>query len=131
MLSVIPRQRIKVIAGESVVGRTEKNTDIIRECQKLAEILHLQFHSIIQCFYDNGVVKFIEVNPRYGGASNLSFRAGGESPRWLIQLVAGREVTTSPDRQFIDKLTMLRYSQDIFIHPDEQHEQSDTQERPS
>src|SRR3990167_3143388 len=132
VLSVIPRQRIKVVAGESVVGRTEKNADIIRECQRLAGILKLQFHSIIQCFYDNRVVKFIEVNPRYGGASNLSFQAGGESPRWLIQLVTGREVTAPPVGEFLDNLTMLRYSQDIFIHPDDkQDDQSDTQERPS
>ena len=130
VLSVIPRQRIKVIAGESVVGRTEKNTDIIRECQRLAGILHLQFHSIIQCFYDNGVVKFIEVNPRYGGASNLSFQAGGESPRWLIQMVAGRKITAPPIGDFVDNMTMLRYSQDIFIGPDEQYDESDTKERP-
>src|SRR3990167_8933863 len=131
VLSIIPRRRVKVIAGESVVGRTEKNTDIIRECQKLAESLHLQFHSIIQCFYDNGVVKFIEVNPRYGGASNLSFQAGGESPRWLVQMVAGRDITSPPIGEFVDELTMLRYSQDIFIYPDEQHEQSTPEERPT
>ena len=131
VLSVIPRQRIKVVAGESVVGRTENNTDIIRECQRLAGMLQLKFHSVIQCFYDNGVVKFIEVNPRYGGASNLSFQAGGESPRWLVQIVAGREVTAPPIGEFLDKLTMLRYSQDIFIHPDEQNEQEYPTKRPS
>src|SRR3990172_11613834 len=114
VLSVIPRQRIKVIAGESVVRSEENNADIIRECQRLAGMLQLKFHSVIQCFYDNGAVKFIEVNPRYGGASNLSFQAGGESPRWLIQLVAGLEVTAPPVGEFLDKLTMLRYSQDIF-----------------
>lgn len=122
VLSVIPRQRIRVVAGESIVGRTEKNAAIMCECQRLAEALKLKYHSVIQCFYDDGIVKFIEVNPRYGGASNLSFRAGGESPRWLVQMVNGRIVTAPPIGEFVDNLTMLRYSKDIFIYPDGKHE---------
>lgn len=129
VLSVIPRQRIKIVAGESVVSRTEKNADIMRECQRMAEMLKLKYHSVIQCFYDNGVVKFIEVNPRYGGASNCSFVAGGESPRWLVQMVNGKTVTAPPIGEFLDNLTMLRYSQDIFIHNGGNYENPITQER--
>lgn len=130
VISVIPRQRIRVVAGESVVSRTEKNADLMRECQRMAEALKLKYHSVIQCFYDNGVVKFIEVNPRYGGASNCSFVAGGESPKWLIQMVNGRKVTTPPMGKFIDNLTMLRYSRDIFIYPDERYDTESTEEEP-
>ena len=39
VLSVVPRQRIKIMGGESWVGRTEKNADIMRESQRLAEAL--------------------------------------------------------------------------------------------
>src|SRR3990167_7707167 len=118
VLSVVPRQRIKIMGGESWVGRTEKNADIMRESQRLAEALKLKYHSVIQCFYDNGIVKFIEVNPRFGGASNCSFVAGANSPRWLVQLATGRDVTAPPIGDFLDNLTMLRYSQDTFVYPE-------------
>ena len=118
VLSVVPRQRIKIMGGESWVGRTEKNADIMRESQGLAEALKLKYHSVIQCFYDNGIVKFIEVNPRFGGASNCSFVAGANSPRWLVQLATGRQVTAPPIGDFLDNLTMLRYSQDTFVYPE-------------
>ena len=122
VVSVVPRQRIKIMGGESWVGRTEKNTDIMRESQRLAETLKLKYHNVIQCFYDNGVVKFIEVNPRFGGASNCSFVAGANSPRWLVQLATGRQITAPPIGEFIDNLTMLRYSQDVFVYPETGHE---------
>jgi len=118
VLSVVPRQRIKIMGGESWVGRTEKNADIMQESQRLAEALRLKYHSVIQCFYDAGIVKFIEVNPRFGGASNCSFVAGANSPRWLVQLATGRDVTAPPIGDFLDNLTMLRYSQDTFVYPE-------------
>jgi carbamoyl-phosphate synthase large subunit len=118
VLSVVPRQRIKIMGGESWVSTTTKNPDIMRESQRLAETLKLKYHSVIQCFYDNGVVKFIEVNPRFGGASNCSFEAGANSPRWLVQLATGRQVTAPHIGDFVDKLTMLTYSCDTFVYPE-------------
>ena len=123
VLSVIPRKRIKIIGGESWIGQTEKNTAVIYEAKRLAEALKLKYHSVIQCFYDGSSVKFIEVNPRYGGASNCSFAAGGDSPRWLVQMAMGRTVTAPPIGEFVDKLTMLRYSQDVFVYADDRCEE--------
>lgn len=67
ILSVVPRERLVTFDGESFVGRTCKDWDIIREAARLAQTLGLVGHNTIQCFWHEGRIKFIEVNPRYGG----------------------------------------------------------------
>ncbi|KKL08155.1 hypothetical protein LCGC14_2578730, partial [marine sediment metagenome] len=60
---------------------------------------------------------FIEINPRFGGASNIAFKAGMESPLKILQIIKGENV-----KQFIgefrENLIMLRYTQDFFITKD-------------
>jgi carbamoyl-phosphate synthase large subunit len=114
IISVVPRERISVFGGESFVGRTYKNNFLINEGSKLAEKLHLIGHNTIQCFFDNDETVFIEVNPRYGGGANLSFAAGANTPRYLIQLVKNKKVK-SRIGQFQDSFIMLRYTEDFFV----------------
>ncbi|MDP2676866.1 MAG: ATP-grasp domain-containing protein [bacterium] len=113
IISVVPRERISIFGGESFVGKTYKNTTLIRGVIKLAEALHLIGHNTIQCFFDGKNIKFIEVNPRYGGGSPLSFASGVSTPAYLVRLVRGQKV---PSRigAFKDNLVMLRYTQDIY-----------------
>ena len=117
ILTVVPRQRLSIFGGESFIGRTCKNWDIINESMRLAKALNLIGHNTIQCFLHNGQVKFIEVNPRYGGAANLGFAAGAFTPRMLVRLVLGREVKPCVG-DFKDNLYMLRYTDDIFVDED-------------
>jgi len=117
VLSVVPRERLSIFGGESFIGRTCKNWNIINESMRLAEALNLIGHNTIQCFLHNGQVKFIEVNPRYGGAANLGFAAGVFTPRMLVRLVSGKEVKPCVG-EFRDNLYMLRYTEDIFVDED-------------
>ena len=118
VLSVVPRERLSVFGGESFIGRTCKNWDIIKEAVRLAQVLGLVGHNTIQCFWHEGRVKFIEVNPRYGGAANLGFAAGAFTPRMLIRMVLGKEVKPSIG-DFEDRYYMLRYTEDIFLSEQE------------
>lgn len=112
-ISIVPRVRITVIAGESKVGITVKDKQITELCSILGKKMGLVGHNVIQCFKTkSGEIKFIEVNPRFGGASNLSFAAGRRTPRYLIQLLLNKDVSVQP---FKENLIMLRYSEDIFI----------------
>jgi carbamoyl-phosphate synthase large subunit len=115
VLSVVPRERIRVLSGESFVSKTSMNLVLINEAIRLAGQMKLMGHNTIQCFFDQGAVKFIEVNPRFGGASTLSFAAGADSPMLLLRLLAGQ-----PVEPFIGKfrhdLVMLRYTQDLFLN---------------
>lgn len=114
VLSVVPRERLLVFGGESFVGRTCKNWNIIQEATRLAQSLRLVGHNTIQCFWHQGQVKFIEVNPRYGGGANLGFASGAFTPRMLVRLILGKEVKPIIG-EFNDKLYMLRYTEDIFL----------------
>lgn len=114
IISVIPRQRMYVFGGESFITKTVRHTSIIEESFRLAEELKLVGHNTIQCFLDGGTVKFIEVNPRYGGASHLGFAAGASTPLFLVKLLHGRPV--EPITDFKDDYLMLRYTDDLFIY---------------
>lgn len=114
VITVVPRERLSIFGGESFVGRTCKNWDIIREAVRVAGTLELKGHNTIQCFLHDGKVKFIEVNPRYGGGASLSFAAGAFTPRYLVRLVMGKEVEPAIG-EFEDGCIMLRYTEDIFL----------------
>ncbi len=114
VISVVPRERVRIFGGESFVGRTTLNTLLIQEASRLATKLGLVGHNTIQCFLDDGVVKFIEVNPRFGGGANLGFAAGAPTPLFLVRLLNGEELGPRVGN-FQDDYVMLRYTEDIFL----------------
>lgn len=117
VISVVPRERIRIFDGESFISKTSKNAVLIQEATRLAENLGLIGHNTIQCFYDNNIVKFIEVNPRFGGAAHLGFAAGAPTPVFLVKLLNG-ETLEPKIGKFKDNYIMLRYTQDLFLDTD-------------
>ncbi len=118
IISVVPRKRLFVLGGESFVGITSKNWNLIDEAVRLAKALKLTGHNTIQCFLKDDKVLFIEVNPRYGGGANLGFASGAFTPRYLVQIVAGQSPAPRIG-EFKDRLLMLRYTDDLFLEEKE------------
>ena len=114
VISAVPRRRVVVTGGESFVSRTVKDPELMDESARLSTALGLVGHNTIQCFRDSGGVRFIEVNPRYGGGAALSIAAGADTPLWLIKL-AGGETLAPRIGDFTDAMMMLRYTQDVFV----------------
>jgi len=114
VISVVPRERIHIFGGESFVSRTSKNPALIQEAIWLATKLQLIGHNTIQCFLDDNIIKFIEVNPRFGGAAHLGFAAGAPTPLFLVKLLKG-EALEPRIGQFKDNYLMLRYTDDLFF----------------
>jgi len=114
VISIIPRERIATFCGESFVAKTYKNKIIIDEVINLTKKLNLIGHNTIQCFFDGKNVKFIEVNPRYGGGANLGFFAGANTPHFLIKILQNKKIKYKID-EFKEGLIMLRHTEDIFI----------------
>ncbi len=114
VISVVPRQRILVVGGESYVSCTVKDIRLRNEAIRLAKALRLEGHNTIQCFLKGDQVKFIEVNARYGGAAALGFAAGAKTPLDLVRIVNGKQVEPHVD-DFQEGLFMLRYTQDLFL----------------
>ena len=113
IISVVPRERINIFGGESFVGKTVKNKILIDSAIKIANKLKLIGHNTIQYFFDGKTVKFIEVNPRYGGGAALGFAAGADTPRFLIKILKG-DIPTPQIGRFKEGLVMMRYSEDFF-----------------
>jgi carbamoyl-phosphate synthase large subunit len=114
--SVVPRLRIETRAGEISKGITVKNQAIIAAGKKVVEALPGAVGCLtVQCFLlPNGELKFIEINPRFGGGVPLSIKAGADFPRWIIEMMLGREPEIEIDG-WQDGVVMLRYDDAIFV----------------
>ncbi len=121
-LQAVPRLRLAVRNGEAYKSRVDALDDLATMALDLCAKLGCIGHNVVQAFYrpENGP-KFIEVNPRFGGASNLSIVAGLDSPARIIQLLAGEDEEARRPRQIRHGLTMLRYSDDIFMAAEDLH----------
>lgn len=113
----VARRRLEVKAGESVKSRVEQLDDLCDRAEGICASLGLIGHITVQAFYSElSGARFIEVNPRFGGASNLSIRAGLESPARLLQLLAGQEDEALRKRPIHFGLTMLRHAEDVIVN---------------
>lgn len=120
VISIVPRQRIEVRAGEVSKGRTVKDMAIIERTLELCNKLKIDENIkpigplTIQCIVDlKGNIKFIEVNPRFGGGVPLSFEAGVAYAELLRKMVKGEEIL--PIIGEFKELTMLRYDEAVYI----------------
>ncbi|MHC4512023.1 MAG: ATP-grasp domain-containing protein [Planctomycetota bacterium] len=92
---VVPRRRIEVRAVEKLGAGPSVVT--------------------LQLFLtDDNKIKFIEINPRFGGGAPLSIKAGADFPKWILQELTGRKTNIRPDG-FKDGLTMLRYDSEVWL----------------
>ena len=113
--SVVPRLRLETRAGEVSKGVTVKNQLIIETTKKVAEQLPGALGCLtIQCFLTpGGELKYIEINPRFGGGFPLSIEAGADFPRWIIQMMLGMNPDIEIDG-WQDGTVMLRYDDAVF-----------------
>ena len=113
---VVPRKRIEVRAGEVSKGQVAKNARIMSEAAKLVERLGAGPGVItLQLFLTGGgKIKYIEINPRFGGGAPLSIKAGADFPKWILQELTGKKPNIRPDG-FKDGLIMLRYDSEVWL----------------
>jgi len=114
VISVVPRMRIEVKAGEVQKSKTVNDMQIIQKGKEICEKLGYKGPLTIQCFKaGTGEILFTEINPRMGGGVPLTFEAGVEYGRIFADMVSGRKV--EPIIGNFKELTMLRYDEAVFI----------------
>lgn len=114
VLSVIPRERLEVRAGEVSKSRTVFRSDLIEEGRRIVESLGAIGPVTAQCIDNGGDVYWIEINPRFGGGVPLSIKAGVDYPYLLFQMLQRQEIKPLLG-QFRHDLTMLRYDQAVYF----------------
>jgi len=113
---VVPRRRIEVRAGEVSKGQVVKDTRIMAEALRLVEKLGAGPGVVtLQLFLtSDNKVKFVEINPRFGGGAPLSIKAGANFPKWIFQELSGQKPRIRPNA-YKDNLIMLRYDSEVWL----------------
>ena len=112
---IVPRERIKIRAGEINKGRTVKCPlmDYIKE--RLDKIEGCIGCICIQVFFNplTEDVVGIEINPRFGGGYPQSYAAGGNYPKMLIkEYFLGEKIAYIDDWK--DNMLMLRFDDAVY-----------------
>ena len=112
---IVPRERIKIRAGEINKGRTVKCPlmDYIKE--RLDKIEGCIGCICIQVFFNplTEDVVGIEINPRFGGGYPQSYAAGGNYPEMLIkEYFLGEKIAYIDDWK--DHMLMLRFDDAVY-----------------
>ncbi|HET9852262.1 MAG TPA: ATP-grasp domain-containing protein [Candidatus Limnocylindrales bacterium] len=113
-ITCVPRERVAVVAGESVVSRTVRDPELVEQSLRLCEAIGLRGHVTVQAFRSADRIAFIEINPRYGGAANLSFAAGAHTPELAIRMARGERLEPSLGA-YDAGLVMLRHADDRIV----------------
>jgi len=117
-ISTVVRTRDLVINGESVVSTIQPEaTDIELIVHNAAKLLNISGHCVFQGIKSETSKEFLllECNPRVGGASSLSMKAGLHSILWFAQeskLIHLEKQVFQPKNQF-NKL--IRVPKDFYI----------------
>ncbi len=112
----VPRKRIVVRDGEVSKGVTHKNEIVDCVKDKLSYIEGAVGCLTMQFFFNRKTKRIIgiEINPRFGGGYPLSYLAGANYPKWLIQEYICNEKINDWD-EWEENLLMLRYDDEVLV----------------
>lgn len=113
---IVPRERIKIRAGEINKGLTEKEPLTSYLYERLETIDGCIGCICIQVFLNPATddVVGIEINPRFGGGYPQTYAAGGNYAEYLIrEYFLGEEIAYKDDWK--DHLLMLRYDDAVYV----------------
>lgn len=116
---VVPRKRIEVREGEVYKALTCRNSLVpyIKERLKFIEgavgCLTAQFFMHKE---DNDKIYGIEINPRFGGGYPLTYLAGANYTRWILEEYILEKSIQENFEVWEDNLLMIRYDDEILVH---------------
>lgn len=114
----IARKRVRVKAGESVVGETVQLDGLDPLINQLAGVFCFVGPVTVQLFHSPELgFALIEVNARVGGGAALGIEAGLDTPARILQLAGGDLRGLWAPRSLKYGMKMLRYSSDLFLEP--------------
>lgn len=113
VLSLVPRKRLKVRAGEVERGVTVSDALFREDMLRLARTLK-PFGAInVQCFVSEGGPRYTEVNGRFGGGYPLAHAAGARFPELLIRMAVG-EAPPPLLGEYDIGVVMSRYDEAVY-----------------
>ncbi|QOJ14401.1 MAG: ATP-grasp domain-containing protein [Planctomycetia bacterium] len=114
---VVPRLRWQVRGGEVSKGVVVRDSAIMDAGMRVAKALGGGLRGVVtlQCIRTaDGAIRFIEINPRFGGGAPLAIAAGADFPLWLLQEHLGESPQIDP-QGFRHGVCTLRYDWSAFV----------------
>jgi len=118
---VVPRARWQVRGREVVKGVVVKDREIMDAGRRVVEALGTSVRGLVtlQCIVTPARrIRFIEINPRFGGGAPLGIAAGAEYPGWLMEELLGGSPAIAFDG-FRHGLSVSRYDWSTFVPLDD------------
>ncbi len=113
-ISIVPRERLQVRAGEVLKTQICMDKTMIEESKALCKVFKPCGPMTVQLIRDAaGVDWFIEINPRFGGGAPLSMKAGARSAETILKLLDGEGVAYNED--LADGAIYSRFDQSVCI----------------
>jgi carbamoyl-phosphate synthase large subunit len=116
LCSAVPRVRIETRGGEVSKGLTQKGSILQFIKETFSTLTGAVGCITLQLFEnkENGAVYGIEINPRFGGGYPISFLAGANFPRLLLQEYCLNQVATYKE-DWGDQHLVLRYDSEVVL----------------
>lgn len=113
-ITIVPRKRLAVRSGEISKGLIKKDAIIIEDIKRLVKVLKPIGHITVQCIKtDNNEIKYLEINPRFGGGAPMSIKAGADSPMNIYKLLMNDKLQYNED--YKDNVICLRFDDAIAL----------------
>ena len=113
-ISIVPRERLQVRAGEVLKTEICMDKTMIEEAKTLCKAFKPCGPMTVQLIRDkDGIDWFIEINPRFGGGAPLSMKAGARSAEAILQLMDGEKASYMQD--IADGAIYSRFDQSVCI----------------
>ncbi|QXM06672.1 ATP-grasp domain-containing protein [Crassaminicella indica] len=112
-ITIVPRKRVATRGGEVSKAVVIREREIIDEVKRMVNVLKPIGPITVQCIKGMSGIKFIEINPRFGGGAPISMKAGANSAKNIYKLLMGEKLSYYEDYE--DGLVALRYDQAVFL----------------
>ena len=113
-ISIVPRERLQVRAGEVLKTRIALDQQMIQDMKTICNAFKPCGPMTVQLIRDTeGIDWYIEINPRFGGGAPLSMKAGARSAEAILKLLDGEQVEYATD--IADGAIYSRFDQSVCI----------------
>ncbi|WP_313346661.1 ATP-grasp domain-containing protein [Sedimentibacter sp.] len=113
LITVVPRLRMATRSGEISKGKIVKDNEIIEDIKRLVKILKPIGHITVQLMKTNKGIKYIEINPRFGGGAPMSIQSGADSCENLYRLLRGEKIEYNEN--YRDNIMFFRFDNSICV----------------
>lgn len=114
-ISIVPRERMQVRAGEVLKTQIVMDEIMIEESRALCKTFKPCGPMTVQLIRDKNtkVDYFIEINPRFGGGVPLSMKAGARSAEAILKMLDGEKIEYYT--KIADGAVYSRFDQSVCI----------------